>query len=235
MRAIFLSLLAPLGLMAAGSTPSVTHIGSIKSLLVSAELMARQWSPSAVLYSALGLAPANAARYQPARWEFFYGDPKTKDGVFHVVYDDGVITGRSGIKAGAQIIEQFTNGKLSAQRSSEVDWTTHDYADCRPISLPLADTTRLDKEVRAVPIVPDEEGRFRIVLLRARNDNCDGLGHLSLYLPEKPIPKGMSGKSIWIVTGPQERVFFDAGTAEPLLRRLRGPKGPDNSPGRTVQ
>ncbi|MBI3297534.1 MAG: hypothetical protein HYZ75_05190 [Elusimicrobia bacterium] len=208
-----------------GKVVEARHLTGIKSLLAGAERMAKQWSPGARLYSALGMAPGNPARYQPERWELFYGDPKTKDGVFHVVYDDGTVTARSGIKAGGQVVEQFQDGKLIAQRMSEVEWVASDYEDCLPIREPFIDTALLDKEVRAVPLEPDD-GVFRVVLLRPKNDDCDGLGHMSLYLPEKPVPKSMKGKSLWIVTGPEERVFFDAKTGKPLLRRLRGSKGP---------
>lgn len=217
---------------------AVAHLSSLKAMLKSAGQMARQWSAEARLYSILGSSPGNPARWEPERWEFYYGDPKTKDGMFHIVYENGALSGRKGVKEGVALVERFNDGKLLSKSAGEVDWTTNDYDDCRPVVEPFLDAALLDARVRDVPMTPDELGRFRVVLLRAKNDNCDGLGHISLYLPEKPIPKKMRGKTIWAVTGPDETVFFDGATGEPLLRRLKrapeggpksgkkGPKGP---------
>lgn len=210
---------------------ATAHLASLTKLLKSSGAMARQWSAGAKLYSILGSSPGNPSRWEPERWEFYYGDPETKDGMFHVVYEDGALSGRKGVKEGVALVERFNDGKLVSKSANEVDWTTNDYDDCRPVTEPFLDAALLDAKIRDVPMAPDELGRFRVVLLRARNDNCDGLGHISLYLAEKPIPKKMRSKTIWVVTGPDEIVFFDGATGEGLLRRLRksapkGPKGP---------
>ena len=222
-----LSLLMCLSPRAAGAeAPKPVALSGIRKLLAQADKMARQWSPGARLYSALGRAPGNPARYEPEEWEFIYGDPESKDGAFHVVFQDGTMAGRSGIKGGVRAVEQFQDGRLLAKRAEETEWTTNDYLDCRPIVEPFADAAELDKEIRAVPMTPDSLGRFRFVLLRSKNNHCDGLGNVSQFLPEKPIPKKLLMKSLWIVSGPEEIVFFDAKTGVPLLKRLRGPKGP---------
>lgn len=202
---------------------AIAHFASLTGLLKSAGVMARQWSAGARLYSILGSSPGNPSRWEPERWEFYYGDPETKDGMFHIAYENGALSGRKGIKGGVAAVERFNDGKLVTKSANLVDWTTNDYEDCRPVSEPFLDAALLDKEVREVPMSPDELGRFRVALLRARNDKCDGLGHISLYLTEKPIPKKMRGKTIWVVTGPEETVFFDGATGEPLLKRLRKP------------
>ena len=216
---------------AAGETPqksaAVARLANLTGLLKSAGTMARQWSPGAKLYSILGSSPGNPVRWEPERWEFYYGDPETKEGMFHVIYENGALSGRKGVKAGVAAVERFNDGKLVSKSANMVDWTTNDYDDCRPVAEPFLDASLLDAKVRDVPMTPDELGRFRVVLLRAKNDNCDGLGHISLYLAEKPIPKKMRSKTIWIVTGPDETVFFDGATGEPLLRRLRKPSGDD--------
>lgn len=222
--ALLLALLLAAGPARAADGPRANSISSIKKLLAGAGKMALQWSPGARLYAALGKAPGNAERWQGEDWEFFFGDPKTKDGFFHVVYADGVLSGRDGVKGGVHAVEQFSDGKLAQKRAIETEWTTNDYKDCLPPLEPFIDTAELDKRIRSVPMAPDELGRYRIALLRSRNDHCDGLGAYSLFLPEKPIPKGLRSKTLWIVTGPEETVFFDAKSGEPLLRRLRGPK-----------
>jgi hypothetical protein len=211
---------------------------SLSGMLKASGAMARQWSAGAKLYSILGSSPGNPGRWEPERWEFYYGDPETKDGMFHVAYENGALSGRRGIKGGVAAIERFSDGKLASKNASLTDWSTNDYDDCRPVAEPFLDAALLDAQVRDVPMTPDELGRFRLALLRAKNDNCDGLGHISLYLAEKPIPKKMRSKTIWAVTGPDETVFFDGTTGEPLLKRLRkpaaggpkdrgeGPKGP---------
>lgn len=221
----------------AGEAPgrATARLGSLKGLLKSAGAMARQWSAGAKLYSILGSSPGNPARWEPERWEFYYGDPETKDGMFHVVYEDGALSGRKGVKGGVAAVERFHDGKLVSKSANMVDWTTNDYDDCRPLAEPFLDTALLDAKIRDVPVTPDELGRFRVVLLRAKNDSCDGLGNISQYLAEKPIPKKMRAKTIWAVTGPDETVFFDGVTGEPLLRRLRkapadGPKGRKEGP-----
>ncbi|TBR21730.1 hypothetical protein EPO15_09550 [bacterium] len=217
---------------------AIAHLASLAGILQSAGQMARQWSAGAKLYSILGSSPGNPSRWEPEKWEFYYGDPKTKDGMFHIVYENGALSGRKGVKDGVAVVERFHDGKLVSKGANEVDWVTNDYDDCLPAAEPFLDAAKLDAQIRDVPIAPDELGRFRVVLLRAKNDNCDGLGYISLFLQEKPIPKKMRGKTLWIVTGPDETVFFDGGTGEPLLRRLKrapegglksgkkGPKGP---------
>ncbi|TPW19535.1 MAG: hypothetical protein FD126_2589 [Elusimicrobia bacterium] len=212
---------------AASETPAkagaVAHFASLTGLLKSAGAMARQWSAGAKLYSILGSSPGNPSRWEPERWEFYYGDPETKDGMFHVFYENGALAGRKGVKGGVAAVERYNDGKLVSKAATAVDWTTNDYDDCRPVSEPFLDAALLDAQVRDVPMSPDELGRFRVVLLRAKNDKCDGLGHISLYLTEKPIPAKMRGKTIWVVTGPEETVFFTGATGEPLLKRLRKP------------
>lgn len=213
----------------------MAHFASLTALLKSAGAMALQWSEGAKLYSILGSSPGNPTRWEPERWEFYYGDPQTKEGMFHVIYEDGALSGRKGVKGGVAAVERFHDGKLVSKGANAVDWTTNDYEDCRPVKEPFLDAAKLDAQVRDVPMTPDELGRFRVVLLRAKNDNCDGLGHISQYLPEKPIPKTMRSKTVWVVTGPDETVFFDGATGEPLLKRLKkasadGPKAGKKGP-----
>lgn len=208
---------------------------SLTGMLKSAGAMARQWSAGAKLYSILGSSPGNPGRWEPERWEFYYGDPETKDGMFHIAYENGALSGRRGVKGGVAAVERFSDGKLVSKTANLTDWSTNDYDDCRPVAEPFLDAALLDAHVRDVPMTPDELGRFRLALLRAKNDNCDGLGHISLYLAEKPIPKKMRSKTIWAVTGPEETVFFDGATGDPLLKRLRkpaadGPKDRDKGP-----
>lgn len=221
MTGALLSLL--LALPAPGAEPRAAggRFGSLTGLLKSAETTAKQWSAGARLYSILGSAPGNTQRWEPERWEFYFGDPETKDGMFQVVFENGALAARKAVKGEVAALERFHDGKLVSKGANIVEWTTNDYADCRPVETPFLDAALLDAKVREVPMTPDELGRFRVVLLRAKNDNCDGLGHISLYLAEKPIPKAMRSKTLWIVSGPEETVFFAAADGEPLLKRLK--------------
>ncbi|MDE2292887.1 MAG: hypothetical protein KGL53_12460, partial [Elusimicrobia bacterium] len=90
--------------LGASARPAGLRLGSLKELLVRGGTMARQWSPGAELYSILGQAPGNPERWSPAHWELFYGDPRTKDGYFRVVFDDGVLAARSGARGGAAVV-----------------------------------------------------------------------------------------------------------------------------------
>ncbi|MFH1724136.1 MAG: hypothetical protein ABII00_05875 [Elusimicrobiota bacterium] len=211
-------------------TLATGQFGSVRRLLERTWKMAREWSEDAALYSVLGKTPRNSARWEPEQWQFIFGDSNGKDGAFLVVYVDGVLHGREGIKGQVRLTEFFKDGHFVNRSARIVDWTTNDYRDCRPVSPKFADTPVLEEKIRDLKLVPNELSQFRVALLHPSNNNCDGLGHLSLFLPEKPIPRKLLKRSLWIVTGSKATTFFDARTGKKLWRRARDRSGNDPAP-----
>ena len=65
---------------------STRQFGGVVRLSSRALAMAKGWSQNAVLYSILGTSPRNDYRLAPETWQFHFGDPIAKDGVFLVVF-----------------------------------------------------------------------------------------------------------------------------------------------------
>lgn len=195
--------------------------GSVHALLPRAFRMAREWSPGAALYSILGRTPRNDERYEPEEWGFIFGDPETRDGTFEVVFHNGVIFKRRGIRESVKMVEFFKDGSFVSRRSALIEWEGLDYKECRPVAPKFVDTLELMKEVHREKLRAAELDQYRVAMLNARDNHCDGLGFLSQFITEKPIPKDLHSKTLWIVSGAEETLFFSGKNGKLLYRRPR--------------
>jgi hypothetical protein len=208
--------LSPAGACAEG------NFKSLRALVEDALPIARQWSPDAKLYAAYGRGPRNEERWEVEEWGLIFGDPKTKDGSFHIIYDDGVVKLRQGIKGNVKMLDEFKNGQFQGRQTAVVsDYSNSDYGLCRPVDPQFADTSVLEKLIHKKNLPGDPLQQYRFVLFKPFNDLCDGLGRHSLFLSEKPIPPRLMKRSLWVIHTAKETIFLDAHTAKILLRRGR--------------
>jgi hypothetical protein len=194
---------------------------SIRALLPRAEEMAAQWSSEAKLYGIIGKTPENKLRMEPETWTFYFGDPKARDGAFEVVFHNEDLYSRQGIKNGVLMREYFRNGAFEGRHTQKVDFKPYDYVNCRPVSMKFIDTVDLAENIHRDKIMPAELAQYRISLFHARNDQCDILGRMATLLTEKPILRKYQRRTLWVVTGAEESVFYRATNGKRLLRRSR--------------
>lgn len=199
-------------------------LAGVHGLLPEAFRMAREWSPGAVLYSALGRLPRNDRLLEPEEWSLIFGDPETQDGNFQVTFHNGVLQSRQGVQNSVKVAEFFQEGKLAERLTGVVTWSSLDYGQCLPLAPRFVDVDRIDRALREVQLQPGPMEQFRFALLNPRSDHCDGLGHLSQFLTEKPIPGRLRARTLWIVTGEKETLYFDAVRGKLLHRRSRVPE-----------
>ncbi len=91
----------------------------------------------------------------------------------------------------------------------------------RPAALKFVATVELMREVRRERLRAAELDQYRVAMINPRDNHCDGLGFLSRFIIEKPIPKKLRNKTLWIVSGAKETIFFSAKTGKLLYRRSR--------------
>lgn len=198
-------------------------LAGIHGLLPEASRMAREWSPGAVLYSALGRLPRNDRLLEPEEWSLIFGDPETRDGNFQVTFHNGVLHSRQGVQNSVKVAEFFREGKLAERLAGIVSWSSPDYDQCLPLARKFVDVRRIDQALREEELQPGPLDQFRFALLNPRTNHCDGLGHLSQFLTEKPVPRRLRSRTLWIVTGEEETLYFDGVRGRLLHRRSRIP------------
>ena len=196
-------------------------LGSLHALLPRAFKMARQWSQRAALYSVQGKGPRNEKMLEPEEWMLTFGDPESLDGRFRVVFKDQIIASREGIKKGIEMSESFKDGVFHSRNAIRTSWTSNDYQTCMPVSHRFVDSMEVDKALKDAKFPPGLKNQYRISLLHPLTDNCDGLGFLSQFLAEKPIPERLRDRSLWIISNQKETLFLDAETGIERLRRPR--------------
>jgi len=202
---------------------SNSQFGGVVRLHERALKMAEGWSKKAVLYSILGATPRNDFRSAPEDWQFHFGDPEGKDGVFLVVFKDGVLSARQGNRGGVQVVEYFHNGEFNGRRTLREKRGNRDYKFCAPIVEPFVDGPVLERVVRELKLIGDDRDQFRISLLKSIDSRCDGLGLKNLFVFEKPIPKKLLNKPLWIITSKTMTLYVDATTGVPVRKRTRKP------------
>ncbi|MFH2203536.1 MAG: hypothetical protein ABIJ96_10505 [Elusimicrobiota bacterium] len=210
--------------------------GSVHALLPRAYKMARQWSPGAALYSLLGGAPRNERMLEPEKWTFIFGNPGARSGRFRVRFADQAIEYREGISKGVQMEEFFAMNAFSSRKSQRTKWQSNDYKNCRAVGDRFTDSLEIEKLIQEQKFPSGQYNQYRMTLLRPLNDHCDGLGIQAQFLTEKPIPRNLRGKALWVITNATESIFLDAQSGRLLLRRSRkqqdsGAQALDTAPG----